>query len=122
MDQPTNMNSIVNDDQLNETAATVKNVTMEATLDENIDDTEGLNFIRTFIQNEKLNDYLNAAVDEIESANEHVGENLDGEGENETAESDQENFNPNSRYVQKFYVHYNIHTLYKTLTLSRTRL
>ena len=40
------------------------------------------------IQNAKLNDYLNAAIDEIETetnhraANEHDGENLDGEGEN----------------------------------------
>ena len=49
-----------------------------------MDNGDALNFINTFIQNQKLNDYLNAAV-----------ENQD-DLENK---KHQENVNPNSRYV-----------------------
>ena len=49
---------------------------------------DGLDFIRAFVQNEKLNDYYNRAVYEAENV---VPKNSE--------QQNQENFDPNFRYV-----------------------
>ena len=46
-------------------------------------DVNGLEFIRNFVENQRLNDYFNVAVDKHEN------------------EQNQENVNSNSRYVKK---------------------
>ena len=56
------------------------------------EDINGLDFIRAFVQNQKLNDYYNKAVYEAEKT-----DDSDDHKEN------QENTDPNSRYVVPIY-------------------
>ena len=57
------------------------------------DDIDGLNIINNFIAGQKLNDYLNAAVDNQENLEKNDLKNSD-------TKLYQENINPNSRYVR----------------------
>ena len=69
---------------------------------------DGLDFICTFLASQKLNDYLNKAIDDIEN-HDHDQENLSPNDENFSNPDsnhdnlgngqNQENNNPNSRYV-----------------------
>ena len=54
---------------------------------------DGFNFIQIFLANQRLNDYYNVAVD--------AAENIDPK--NLETDENEENINPNSRYVQNLY-------------------
>ena len=93
---------------------------------ENAESDNGLDFIHTFIAGQKLNDYLNAAIDSAEKV---IQENADTDGNNiEDDENDQnqENINPNSRYVLNLFskkTHKKIsYCMFLGLTLTKNKI
>ena len=66
-------------------------------------DRDPLNFINTFMANQKLNDYLNAAVEAEIDDDENVSNWNHNDHDNCENDQNQENINPNSRYVQNLF-------------------